>query len=1090
MSEPILCDGGLDLMTQRIQASPGTLRDCLNYEVDTQSGYSKVGGFARYDGRAYPARAPNVSWVDLGGSVALEIGETVTVEGVLVGTVLKTETVFPSDTRAHIDVTGTVAVGDEVIGANSGAAGIVLSVAAQAAPETAGDWLTEHLDHVDQYRGAVGPAGMQILGATYFRDRAWCVVNGGDVNYRLEDFPSNNPADNLPVLSPGGIVEVQEIKAPLQNAYMADLVDFQIEAGDFSQGEATVRVSLNNRGVLPEHSSGSGLDIEPLDQDNKIIQIWNLAEVEFESGSQYPETSLNVADAVSNTTGDGEAYISRIKTESGSWSGGDAAGRMWLRWAGEDIEAGDWEDESGSTFTISRIVRGNGKGYSTGSVTGTTELDGLEAPHLIRDTGAGWEAVDLGYEVQFEGGQNAADTVFDKTIAQTDTDEDPESGDWASPGALERLADGAGGSGWADDSGSSDDADIIDGVSASGGDYAVQSAPSSVNGLFSSSHWHDLGFDVDTLDSIVGVEVQVRVEAGSGNEPTWAEARLRLPDGTESTNKAPAGDDAPGTFTTFTFGGEHDNWGARLNPGIVNDPDFGFKLQFRDGGVPVPPGGADLHVDLIRVRLWTKRSNQRLFFRKSGADAAEADLVYYQITNGTFDDDDAEGVATIRNLTGDPITSGMDVYTEAGGAGNFLWTTASAAEPNSLPGLSDLEANDSRYQFWHDNFYAQDRLRAVYGVSGADFAFTFSDDYFFRIRTGFDNPDDDKPRHVITHGSRLMLGFGTGEVVFSVAGEPANFQGVSGAQFDSFSAPITGLLQLKGQSVAVLTSESVQVLQGTNPQTWAKQIISPQSGAIEYTAVDMGTPIYLDERGVSSIGATDQYGDFQRGRNSWAVQDWLIPRIQRLIYGRQEAVRPVVALPIRSKSQYLLFFADGMALSMTLHADGPPQFMLRQYKVDGEPLEILAAAEGQTSNGQDRAFFSHSGSPYLHELNRGLSFDGAPITGYLEFNTSWPDPSRDWTPEVIHVHGQVDNEGELDVKTISDYVNERSEDRLILRRDSEPYRDPVGFLGKSRAKTRGNCVALRLEHNPETVKPGHTIQAYSWLEPRRGRVNR
>ena len=43
--------GGLDLVSPASQARPGTLAECLNYEVAQRNGYSRIDGFVRYDGR-------------------------------------------------------------------------------------------------------------------------------------------------------------------------------------------------------------------------------------------------------------------------------------------------------------------------------------------------------------------------------------------------------------------------------------------------------------------------------------------------------------------------------------------------------------------------------------------------------------------------------------------------------------------------------------------------------------------------------------------------------------------------------------------------------------------------------------------------------------------------------------------------------------------------------------------------------------------------------------------------------------------------------------------------------------------------------
>lgn len=43
--------GGLDLATTKALVNPGTLQDCLNYEVTDRDGYSRIRGFERFDGQ-------------------------------------------------------------------------------------------------------------------------------------------------------------------------------------------------------------------------------------------------------------------------------------------------------------------------------------------------------------------------------------------------------------------------------------------------------------------------------------------------------------------------------------------------------------------------------------------------------------------------------------------------------------------------------------------------------------------------------------------------------------------------------------------------------------------------------------------------------------------------------------------------------------------------------------------------------------------------------------------------------------------------------------------------------------------------------
>lgn len=56
----IALSGGLDLTTPAPLCRPGTLADCLNYEVANRRGYSRIDGFERFDGRSGVAQFRNL----------------------------------------------------------------------------------------------------------------------------------------------------------------------------------------------------------------------------------------------------------------------------------------------------------------------------------------------------------------------------------------------------------------------------------------------------------------------------------------------------------------------------------------------------------------------------------------------------------------------------------------------------------------------------------------------------------------------------------------------------------------------------------------------------------------------------------------------------------------------------------------------------------------------------------------------------------------------------------------------------------------------------------------------------------------------
>ena len=68
---------GLDLVTPSNQTKPGSLRECVNYEININGGYTGIEGYERYDGRPRPSDATFVK-LDVNITGSLAVGDVVT----------------------------------------------------------------------------------------------------------------------------------------------------------------------------------------------------------------------------------------------------------------------------------------------------------------------------------------------------------------------------------------------------------------------------------------------------------------------------------------------------------------------------------------------------------------------------------------------------------------------------------------------------------------------------------------------------------------------------------------------------------------------------------------------------------------------------------------------------------------------------------------------------------------------------------------------------------------------------------------------------------------------------------------------------
>lgn len=132
-----------------------------------------------------------------------------------------------------------------------------------------------------------------------------------------------------------------------------------------------------------------------------------------------------------------------------------------------------------------------------------------------------------------------------------------------------------------------------------------------------------------------------------------------------------------------------------------------------------------------------------------------------------------------------------------------------------------------KYQAATKNFYAASGFEAIYGVSGGGPAFMYDGiktsttgttvpGNFTRILTGL-ALDQETPRSVATHQGHLYLGYYSGIVQQSNLDNVLYFDpslGLGGAQGYGMSDRVTGMATVNGDTLAVWTQKSVQVIQG------------------------------------------------------------------------------------------------------------------------------------------------------------------------------------------------------------------------------------------------------------------------------------
>ena len=377
----------------------------------------------------------------------------------------------------------------------------------------------------------------------------------------------------------------------------------------------------------------------------------------------------------------------------------------------------------------------------------------------------------------------------------------------------------------------------------------------------------------------------------------------------------------------YVYGSSTDSWGnVDISAEDINNGDVHVLIQYFDEtGLT---GTAE--VDYVSVDISYVPNNEKVWFWDGTTDVSTGVINSFQIESGDFGvPNDAAGNMSFTSLSApEDIGVGMSMYSEPAGAGLLVANVTNTPSYNLLPASDELIAEGSQFQVITANYYENDESEAVYGVTGAGPAFSYDGTSFSYLRAPL-SASVDKPRHIAFHDNRLALGYPTGHVILSSIGVPNDFSAVNSASSWGVGDRVTGLISLAGTVLGVFSESSIRSLEGSDSSSGTMRTISSTTGCREYTLQNITGPYFADNRGISSLTASDKYGDFDMGRISDPVRTWIQTRMQERRTVQTLDTSPVASVAIRNKNEYRLYFRDGYVLVMYFRANGAvePSFM-------------------------------------------------------------------------------------------------------------------------------------------------------------------
>lgn len=363
--------------------------------------------------------------------------------------------------------------------------------------------------------------------------------------------------------------------------------------------------------------------------------------------------------------------------------------------------------------------------------------------------------------------------------------------------------------------------------------------------------------------------------------------------------------------------------------------DLGLELEFSSGGTTEIEEG-----DTITGAT-------------SGATAVVKRVV---LTGGKWSNGDAEGKLILASQTGNFQAEDLDV-----GASTNLATIAGDSDEIALdPG--------GTFEFVKANFGGAVKTKRVYGCDGVNRGFEFDGTVFVPIDTGM---TDDAPTHLAAHKNHLFFSFG-GSVQHSGIGTPYVWSPVTGASEIAMGDTVTGFAvqpgSADGGALAIYTRNRTSILYGSSSSDWNLVSFREELGAFERTIQDVGFTVFLDDRGLTSFRAAQEYGNFASSTISDDIRSFV----------NDHRIQALCSCISRDRSQYRIFFSDGTGLYVTVIRGKIVGLMPVSF-----PDTVRCIFSGEKNDGSEMIVFG-SDDGWVFQMEKGTSFDGDAIEYFFE----------------------------------------------------------------------------------------------------------
>jgi hypothetical protein len=228
---------------------------------------------------------------------------------------------------------------------------------------------------------------------------------------------------------------------------------------------------------------------------------------------------------------------------------------------------------------------------------------------------------------------------------------------------------------------------------------------------------------------------------------------------------------------------------------------------------------------------------------------------------------------------------------------------------------------------------------------------------------------EDRPYLLTEHKDHMFWGYQYGQMQTSNLGDP--MAATTTAALFGVGDELTNLVSLKGEMLAAICRDKINMLRGSTALDWELGTHAKETGADLDTAIDnSGNAIFLDDKGLSCMQGTLNFGDFEASIFSRDVKKTIDAK-RSLVVGARMA---------KNNYQYRLYFSDKTCMRFTLLSGNAVLTPKDVSPTTSAYLhDTLCFGSGKLAAGESERMFFGTSDGYVMEEDAGTSHDGAAI---------------------------------------------------------------------------------------------------------------